>query len=104
MSFRFPQPTNEDDFELFCLRFLRHAWACRSLNRFGKRGERQSGIDLIDEAGRVPFRAAQCKHHAGHKTIPPAEIEAELAQVDEATQDASSEVIPAETRLQVLKG
>src|SRR6266404_1710435 len=31
MSFRFPQPSNEDDFELFCLRFLRELWKCPTL-------------------------------------------------------------------------
>ncbi|MFO0847148.1 MAG: hypothetical protein U0871_01125 [Gemmataceae bacterium] len=80
MSFRFPQPTNEDDFELFCLRFLRHLWRCPALQPYGKRGERQSGIDLIDEGGGSPFRAAQCKHHEPHKTIPPAEITGEVGQ------------------------
>jgi predicted Zn-dependent protease len=78
MSFRFPQPSNEDDFELLCLRFLRELWKCPTLNRYGKRGERQHGIDLIDEAGVAPLRAVQSKHHEPDKTIPPAEITAEV--------------------------
>ncbi len=78
MSFQFPQPTNEDNFELFCLRFLRKVWNCPALNLFGKRGERQHGIDIIDESASVPFRAAQCKFHERQKTIPPAEIQAEV--------------------------
>ncbi len=81
MSFRFPQPTNEDDFELTCLRFLRQSWKCPTLNQYGKRGERQFGIDLIDECGGIPLRAVQCKHHEPDKTIPPAEIEAEIAKM-----------------------
>jgi tetratricopeptide (TPR) repeat protein len=80
MSFRYPQPSNEDDFELFCLRFLRELWGCPALQQYGKRGERQDGIDLIDEGGSVPLRAVQCKHHEPDKTIPPAEIEAEVAK------------------------
>lgn len=80
MSFRYPQPSNEDDFELFCLRFLRELWRCPSLQRYGKRGERQDGIDLIDEAGGPPLRATQCKHHEPDKTLPPAEIEAEVGK------------------------
>ena len=31
MAFRFPQPSNEDDFELFCLRFLWELWKCPTL-------------------------------------------------------------------------
>ena len=80
MSFRYPQPSNEDDFELFCLRFLREAWHCPTLQQYGKRGERQHGIDLIDEGGGPPLRAVQCKHHEPDKTIPPAEIEAEVTK------------------------
>lgn len=80
MSFRFPQPSNEADFELFCLRFLREFWRCQTLQRYGKRGERQHGIDLIDEAGGTPLRAVQCKHHEPDKTVPPAEIEAEVTK------------------------
>src|SRR5947209_5910256 len=80
MSFRFPQPSNEDDFELFCLRFLRELWKCPTLQQYGKRGERQHGIDLIDEAASTPFRAVQSKHHESDKTIPPAEIEAEVTK------------------------
>src|SRR5437764_1140823 len=78
MSFRYPQPSNEDDFELLCLRFLRELWRCPALQQYGKRGERQHGIDLIDEGGGPPLRAVQCKHHEPDKTIPPAEIEAEV--------------------------
>src|SRR3989442_14149570 len=81
MSFRYPQPTNEDDFELFCLRFLRELWRCPTLQQYGKRGERQNGIDLIDEGGAIPLRAVQCKHHESDKTIPPKEIEDEVQKV-----------------------
>jgi tetratricopeptide (TPR) repeat protein len=80
MSFRFPQPSNEDDFELFCLRLLRELWNCPTLQQYGKRGERQNGIDLIDEAGTAPLRAVQCKHHESDKTLPPSEIEQEVAK------------------------
>jgi tetratricopeptide (TPR) repeat protein len=80
MAFRFPQPSNEDDFELFCLRLLREVWKCPTLQQYGKRGERQHGIDLIDEAASTPFRAVQSKHHESDKTIPPAEIEAEVTE------------------------
>lgn len=81
MSFRFKQPNNEDDFELFCLRFLREHWPCNTISQYGTRGERQDGIDLVDESGGVPRRVAQCKHHRQDLTIPPAEIQEEVARV-----------------------
>src|SRR4051794_39150005 len=81
MGFRYPQPNNEDDFELFCLRLLRHAWARPHLQLNGKRGERQYGIDLIDLSGCSPFRGVQCKHHEATKTLPPKEeVEDEVAK------------------------
>ncbi|MGL6074634.1 MAG: PIN domain-containing protein [Fimbriiglobus sp.] len=84
MSFRFPQPSNEDDFELFCLRFCRAIWKDRSFSRYGKRGESQHGIDLIDESGTEPYRAVQCKHHESNKTIPPGEIRDEVTKASSA--------------------
>lgn len=81
MSFRFVQPSNEDDFELCCLRFLREVWKCPTLALYGKRGERQDGIDIIDESGTPPLRAAQCKFHESNKTLTPKEIRDEVAKV-----------------------
>jgi tetratricopeptide (TPR) repeat protein len=71
-------PKNDDEFELLCLKLLRKRWNCPQLEQFGKRGERQYGIDLIDLSGAEPLRAAQCKLHEVHKTIPPREIEEEV--------------------------
>ena len=80
MGFRWSQPDNEVAFELLCKRFLRHQWRCPYVERLGKRGERQFGIDLIDSSGGRPLRAAQCKHHEMHKTLPFAEVEAEVEE------------------------
>lgn len=103
-------PTNEDDFEELCLRLLRLCWSCETLTRYGHRGERQHGVDLWDAAGVQPVRAVQCKHHALHKTLPPAELQAEVerakafphkfdhlfvltsAKRSTATQDAETEI------------
>ena len=75
---RHPQPPNEDAFEEFCLVLLRRHWNCPSLERIGHRGERQHGVDLVDLSGCDPLRAAQCKHHAADKTLPPLEFRAEV--------------------------
>jgi hypothetical protein len=45
MSFRFPQPSNEDDFEEFCERLLQKHFGCKTLPRHRKHGEEQHGID-----------------------------------------------------------
>ena len=71
-------PKNEDEFEVLCLKLLRRRWKCPQLEQFGKRGERQFGIDLLDLSGADPLHAAQCKLHEPHKSIPPAEIEGEV--------------------------
>ncbi len=81
MSYRYPQPNDEISFELLGKRFLSRLWPDARLQRLGKRGERQFGIDVIDVSGIRPLRAAQFKHHESTKTMPFAEL---LAEVEEA--------------------
>ena len=81
MPQRFPIPTNDDDFERMSLELLRRHWSRPGLEVFGKRGERQFGIDILDLSGETPVYAAQCKLKEEHKSLRPAEIQAE---VDEA--------------------
>ena len=71
-------PKNDDAFELLCLKLLRRMWDAPDLAQYGKRGQRQDGIDLIDLSGQLPLRAAQCKLHEPYKAISPSEIEAEV--------------------------
>lgn len=71
-------PKNEDDFEILCMKLLRRKWNAPGLVQYGKRGERQHGIDLIDTGGQCPARAAQCKLHEPHKAISPTEIQDEV--------------------------
>lgn len=77
-EFRYPQPANEDAFEEFCLVLMRDTWNLPSLERLGHRGERQHGVDLLDLGVAAKLRAVQCKHHAPHKTLPPAELNGEV--------------------------
>lgn len=77
-------PKSDDAFELLCLKILRRKWNCPGLVQYGKRGERQHGIDLFDPTAQSPIRAAQCKLHEPHKTLPPAEIEAEVEKAKSA--------------------
>lgn len=73
-------PSNEEEFEILCLKLLRVRWKRPQLQQYGKRGEGQDGVDLIDTSGETPLFAAQCKRHEPHKTIPPQEIEDEVAK------------------------
>ncbi len=81
MSFRYQQPSNEDDFEEFCLRLMTKHFKCTTLQLYGKRGEKQDGIDIIDIAGVKPLRGGQCKHHEITKTLAPNKLEAEVRKV-----------------------
>lgn len=76
--YRYPQPPNEDAFEEFCLALVREAWARPGLERYGHRGDRQHGVDLLDLSGQAPLLAVQCKHHGMDKTLPPRELEDEV--------------------------
>lgn len=76
--YRYPQPANEDAFEEFCLALLREVWSRPRLERYGHRGEEQHGVDLLDMSGKTPLLGVQCKHHDPTKTLPPAELEAEV--------------------------
>src|SRR5690349_13220711 len=78
MSFRYPHPSNEKDFEQLCLKLLIRHWNNPDLVLYGKRGERQFGVDIIDLGYSDPFKGAQCKHHEPDKTLPPSEIREEV--------------------------
>ena len=71
-------PANPDDFERLCLRLLKAHWNLPSLELYGRRGERQHGVDIIDMSGAEALRAAQCKLYDERGTLPPAEIQAEV--------------------------
>jgi hypothetical protein len=55
-KFRYPQPPNEDAFEEFCLVLLKETRP--RLERYGHRGERQHGVDLLDMSGDAVLYAA----------------------------------------------
>lgn len=82
----YPHPGNDDEFEEFCLRFYRHSLERSALVRYGKRGERQYGIDIIDQfCSKKPRIAIQCKHHERTKTIPSKEIRDEVALAESSS-------------------
>jgi tetratricopeptide (TPR) repeat protein len=85
ISQRFPIPTNDDDFERLCLHLLRYHWSRPGLEIFGKRGERQFGIDILDVGGQTPIYAAQCKLREEHKSLAPSEIQEEVDEANKFT-------------------
>jgi tetratricopeptide (TPR) repeat protein len=73
-----PPPANDDDFESLCLELLRRFWNRPGLALYAKRGESQSGVDILDLSGDTRIYAAQCKLKEPHKSLPPAEIQEEV--------------------------
>lgn len=71
-------PENDADFELLGLALLKAYWSCPGLDLYARRGEEQFGVDIIDLSGVEPLSAGQCKLHEEWKSIPPAEIKAEV--------------------------
>lgn len=71
---KYQQPANEKDFEILCLILLQKHWSCPTLELYGRKGEEQHGIDILDVSGADLLRAAQCRLLDPGKTIPPAQI------------------------------
>jgi tetratricopeptide (TPR) repeat protein len=74
----FPIPTDDDDFEDLCVDILRIYWNRPGLERYGTRGQRQNGVDILDLGGLTPLHAAQCKLREFGKTLSPTTIETEV--------------------------
>jgi len=71
-------PESEVVFEELCLEVLKRHWSRPGLERFGKKGENQYGVDIFDTLGESPEYAAQCKLKEQWKSLEPGEIRAEV--------------------------
>ena len=71
-------PESEVVFEELCLAVLKRHWNRSGLERFGKKGEEQFGVDIFDTLGESPMYGAQCKLKEASKSLEPAEIRAEV--------------------------
>jgi tetratricopeptide (TPR) repeat protein len=58
---RIPPPANPDDFEKMASKLLQRRWENPNLQLYGRRGQRQHGVDIFDPTASTPHRAAQCK-------------------------------------------
>lgn len=61
MQRRHNPPANSSDFEDFCARLLRRHWQCDNVQLYGRGGQLQCGVDILDLSGGDKVRAAQCK-------------------------------------------
>ena len=93
MRYRYPPPGSDDEFENFCVRFYRYSLKRSGLIRYAKRGEKQDGIDIIDQLCVKPIYAIQCKNHESTKTIPPKEIKNEVSKVESSAQSVDYYII-----------
>lgn len=71
-------PESEVVLEELCLGVLKRQWNRPGLERFGKKGEEQFGVDIFDTLGESPMYGAQCKLKEASKSLEPAEIRAEV--------------------------
>jgi hypothetical protein len=78
MEYSYPPPTHEWDFETFCKRLLRVHWPKSEPQLYGRRGQRQHGVDILDESGVEPLHATQCKFKKPGRLLTEAEIVGEV--------------------------
>jgi uncharacterized protein HemY len=78
MEYSYSPPTHEWDFETFCKRLLRVHWPKSEPQLYGRRGQRQHGVDILDESGVEPLRAAQCKFKKPGRLLTEAEVVGEV--------------------------
>jgi tetratricopeptide (TPR) repeat protein len=75
-------PESEVIFEELCLAVLKRHWNRPGLERFGKKGEEQFGVDIFDTLGESPMYGAQCKLKESTKSLEPAEIREEVEKAE----------------------
>jgi hypothetical protein len=77
-----PPPDHEVTFEKLCLAVLKRHWSRSGLERYGKRGEEQFGVDIFDTLGEIPTYGAQCKLKEQSKSLEPGEIRDEVRKAE----------------------
>ena len=55
-------PRGEYDFQDLCADLLKEEWKCSNVQTFGRRGQTQNGVDILELCGAEHPRAAQCKN------------------------------------------
>jgi len=76
---KYPPPEDWPKFQRLCQRVLQRLWHSENLEIYGRGGQAQHGVDLLDVSGTQPLRAGQCKLHNASKALSEREIRAEVA-------------------------
>lgn len=76
--FVFPKPKDWDTFEDIVCDLIARGYSNRNLQRYGRRGQKQSGVDIAGHT-HEGLLGVQCKHHPTGN-IPTAEIDSEIAK------------------------
>jgi hypothetical protein len=79
-QFIFPKPRDWETFEDIVADLLKRRYGTVNLQRYGRRGQGQSGIDIVGPT-KTGVLGAQCKHHA-EGNIPISEIDAEIDKAE----------------------
>src|SRR5262249_608656 len=56
-------PRGEYDFQDLCSLLLPYEWKVSTLEAFGRRGQRQNGVDILDLSGAERPKGAQCRNY-----------------------------------------
>src|SRR3972149_2846443 len=78
MDYLYPPPSDDAKFESFCVSLLQDFWPASEPEQYGRRGQRQHGVDIIDVSGLEPLRAAQCKWKSIGKILSADDFKAEV--------------------------
>lgn len=104
----FPQPTDENEFELMIRDICALVWYDPHTEKYGRRGQQQKGIDVygrpVDLNGK--YRGTQCKLRRMGNQLSRNEIEAEVADARQFPHELDSLIIattaPRDTHTQIL--
>jgi tetratricopeptide (TPR) repeat protein len=106
IALRFPLPANPQDFELLCLELYKREWKIPDLERLGRPGHRQWGIDLVGTDEQGLFRAVQCKFREQGRKLTASDVVKTVSKVKGYPQRISYLTIattaPRDPKLQML--
>lgn len=61
-SMKLPKPSSDEEFEKMCVDVLNNMYSC-TFKRYGRKGQQQSGIDIVYSTNQAPYVVAQCKNY-----------------------------------------
>lgn len=79
-SARYPKPTSWDEFEDICLSSFKTRWRSSNLQRHGRQGQAQQGVDIFGPDNFLAQVGIQCKNTV--RGISTAIVDAEIAEAE----------------------